>query len=63
MLNYMNCSVRMYNTAMSFEDKDVSEISDEHLYILYTKFLHDSLCVIKRVEKYGAELERRGIIF
>lgn len=62
MLNYMNCSVKMYNTALSYEDKSVSDIPDEYLYILYTKFLHDNLTVLKRLEKYGTELERRGIL-
>lgn len=42
MLNYKECDIKDFNEAMGKKDMDVKDISNEHLYILYTKFKADA---------------------
>lgn len=42
MLNYKECDIKDFNEALEKKDMDVKDISDEHLYILYTKFKADA---------------------
>lgn len=75
MLNYKECSIEEFNAAMKEKDNDVRNISDSHLYILYTKFKADSIhCAYvktsyasglsvgssQRANTYKTELLRRG---
>lgn len=41
MKNYKECSDEEFEAAMAEKDKTVTEISDEHLYILFTKYRAD----------------------
>lgn len=77
MKNYKECSDEEYERALSQKNtKNLKEITDEDLYILYTKFMHD-YCTIdsswssytldlsikykQRIDLYEKELKRRGI--
>ena len=76
MLNYKECDIADFNDAMQEKDRDAKEISDAHLYILYTKYTADaSSCFYSessyatglgiasknRAKVYKEELQRRGI--
>lgn len=76
MLNYKECSIDDFNEAMKNKNMDVKSISDEHLYILYTKFKADaSACFYagtsyartlgafseKQAQSYKEELQNREI--
>lgn len=76
MLNYKECSIEDFNKAMENKDTNVKELSNEYLYILYTKFSADaSVCFWagtpyamsisrkseNRVNIYKEELKNRGI--
>ena len=75
-LNYKECSIEDFNSAMSQKNADVTTISDAHLYILYTKFSADALQCFHASKSYAtgigyssqakadafkAELLRRGV--
>ena len=77
MLNYKNCPIEEFEAAMLEKNSDPSTISDEHLYILYTKFKADaatcanaktgyatglSISSEQKAESYKIELQNRGII-
>lgn len=77
MLNYKDCSIEDFNAAMQEKNDDVKTISNEHLYILYTKFKAGaSTCFHagtsyasglgisseNRAKTYKDELKNRGII-
>lgn len=74
MLNYKECNIDDFNAAMKEKDRDVNEISNQHLYILYTKYKADAMACStirtdyarslttksrKRAERYKNELIRR----
>lgn len=76
MLDYRECSIEDFNKAMENKNEDVKTLSNEHLYILYTKFKADasdcfqvgtsyamslSMRSKKRANAYKAELQHRGI--
>lgn len=76
MLDYRECSIEDFKEAMKQTNIDVKDISNEHLYILYTKFKADALtcfrarkgyaselgrCSENQAERYKEELKRRGI--
>lgn len=42
MLNYKECHIGDFNKAMEQKNADVKTISNEYLYILYTKFMADA---------------------
>ena len=42
MLNYKECHIDDFNKAMEQKNADVKTILNEHLYILYTKFMADA---------------------
>lgn len=42
MLDYKECDMEEFNKAMEQKDEDITGISNEHLYILYTKFKADA---------------------
>ena len=75
MLNYKECSKDAFDRAMKQKGEDVSKISDEDLYILYTKFMADARQAFsfgstyasgigrqsqRKADAYKAELLRRG---
>ncbi len=76
MLNYKECTIDDFNNAMKEKNGDIKTISNEHLYILYTKFKADaSQCFYagtsysvglgkdseSQAEIYKKELLNRGI--
>ena len=76
MLDYKKCSIEDFNKAMENKDTDVKELSNEYLYILYTKFNADASACFQagtsyamglsmksknRVNTYKEELHNRGI--
>lgn len=78
MLNYKECDINDFNEAMKNKDMDVKNISDTHLYILYTKFKADALACFyagtsyarglgieseNQAKIYKEELQNRGINF
>ncbi len=75
MLNYKECTIEEFQAAMAEKNKCVKEISDEYLYILYTKFKADArqcfhagssyarglgITSEKMAEMYWTELLERG---
>jgi hypothetical protein len=75
MQNYKECRKDVFDEAMKQKDEDVSRISDENLYILYTKFRADARQAFsfgstyasgigrqsqRKADAYKAELLRRG---
>lgn len=76
LLTYKECSAEDFDAAMSEKDTDVKNISDSHLYILFTKFKADALNCFKtgtnyanrfaasenKANLYKTELLNRGII-
>ena len=58
MLNYKECSIEDFNDAMSRKNTDVKEISNEYLYILYTKFKADASVCFYAGTSYGSSLGR-----
>ena len=77
MLNYKECHIDDFNKAMEQKNVDIKTISNEDLYILYTKFMADARqCFYtgtsyaseigykseKQAEMYKTELRSRGII-
>lgn len=77
MLNYKECCLEDFNKAMGQKNEDVGTISNEYLYILYTKFMEDARqCFYigtsyarsigyksgQQAEMYKTELQRRGVI-
>lgn len=76
MLNYKECSIEAFESAMQQKNADVSTISTEHLFILYTKFKADALTCFfagtsyahgvgakseNKSEAFRLELLRRGV--
>lgn len=76
MLNYKECHIDDFTKAMEQKNADVKTISNEYLYILYTKFMADARqCFYagtsyasgighkseKQAEVYKTELQNRGI--
>lgn len=77
MLDYKECSLAEFEAAMQQKNTDISTISSEHLFILYTKFKADA-CTCSRVrtsyaygvgldssrkaDTYKEELQRRGFM-
>lgn len=76
MLDYKECSIEAFNAAMKEKNKDIKNISDTNLYILYTKFKADALTCFhartsyasdlgvsseNQAETYKKELQSRGI--
>lgn len=76
MLNYKECSIEDFEAAMKQKNADVKTISNEYLYILYTKFKADArLCFHaatgyatglgydseNKAKAYKEELQARGI--
>lgn len=77
MLDYKECSIEEFEAAMQQKNADVSAISSERLFILYTKFKADA-CACSRARtsyaygigidssrkanSYKEELQRRGFI-
>lgn len=76
MLNYRECDINDFNEAIKNKDMDVKNISNTHLYILYTKFKADALACFyagtsyaryleglseDRAKVYKEELQNRGI--
>lgn len=76
MLNYKECSIEDFNKAMESKNEDVKTLSNEYLYILYTKFKADASACFQagtsytmilsrrskdRVNTYKEELQHRGI--
>ena len=78
MENYKECSEDSFNIAMSMKDSPVSSIPDKFLYILYTKYCHDTFAVgtgymnsyisgilidtKRKRDSYKEELVKRGFI-
>ena len=77
MLNYRDCSIEDFHAAMQQKNADPSTISDEDLYILYTKFKADarhaaytagsyamgiSISSKQRAEVFKQELHKRGLL-
>lgn len=56
MLNYKECSIEDFNEAMSRKNTDVKEISNDYLYILYTKFKADASVCFHAGTSYGRGL-------
>lgn len=76
MKNYKECTIEDFNISMKEKDYELKKISNEHLYILYTKFKEEAatcFCVgtnysrdfghrsEKRANMYKEELQNRGI--
>ena len=76
MLSYRECNIDDFNNALKQKHDDVKTISDEYLYILYTKFeadarqcsgVHSSYATglnissKKQAKIYKEELLKRGI--
>lgn len=76
MLNYRDCNIEDFTRAMAQKNDDVKNISNEYLYILYTKFKADAtVCYGARTSYsrgigktseqqanlYKSELANRGI--
>jgi len=76
MLDYKECSIEDFERAMSQKNADVETLSDEYLYILYTKFMADAKqCFYagtlysrglgydseRQAKLYKSELQKRGI--
>ncbi len=77
MLNYKDCDIKDFNEAMAQKNNDVKNISDAHLYILWTKFKADTRACFyagtsysrsigidseNRAKAYEEELKRRACI-
>lgn len=77
MLDYKECSLAEFEAAMQQKNADISTISSEHLFILYTKFKADAcacgrartsyaygvgLDSSRKANAYKEELQRRGFI-
>ena len=77
MLDYKECSLAEFETAMQQKNADISTISSEHLFILYTKFKADArvcsrartsyaygvgLDSSRKADAYKEELQRRGFV-
>ena len=58
MLNYRDCSIEDFNKAMEEKNTDVKDISNEHLYILYTKFKADASTCFRARTSYASGLGR-----
>ena len=56
MLNYKECHIDDFTKAMEQKNADVKTISNEYLYILYTKFMADA-----RQCFYAGTMYARGI--
>lgn len=56
MLNYKQCHIDDFNEALKNKDMNLADISDEHLYILYTKFKADALTCFRSRTPYAAGL-------
>lgn len=76
MLDYKRCDIADFESAMAQKDENVKNISTEHLYILYTKFMADACAYSsvgtfypmglgisskKRAQTYLEELKARGV--
>ena len=76
LLNYKECHIDDFNEALKLKDVDVETISNEYLYVLYTKFKADAkICAntqtsyaygvgfhpSQRAKIYKNELVRRGV--
>ena len=77
MLNYKECSDEDFKSAMREKDSDVTTLSNECLYILYTKFQADARHCFYTASSYARdigtksenqaniykkELQKRGVI-
>lgn len=60
MLNYKECNINDFNEAMQNKDMDVKNISNTHLYILYTKFKADASACFYAGTSYASNLGRRS---
>lgn len=60
MLNYKECSIEDFNKAMESENEDVKTLSNEYLYILYTKFKADASVCFQTGTSYAMSLSRRS---
>lgn len=58
MLNYKECSIEDFNEAMKQKNVDVKDISNAHLYILYTKFKADASTCFRASTSYASGLGR-----
>jgi len=54
MLNYRDCNIEDFNKAMLQKNEDVKNISNEYLYILYTKFKADAAVCYGTRTSYGS---------
>lgn len=58
MLNYKECSIEDFNKAMKSKNEDVKTLSNEYLYILYTKFKADASACFQAGTSYAMSLSR-----
>lgn len=56
MLNYKDCNIKDFNEAMKQKDVEVKNISNVHLYILYTKFKADAATCFYAKTSYASGL-------
>lgn len=67
MLNYKECSDEEFINAMREKNEDVTTLSTEHLYILYTKFQADARHCFYAASSYardvGAKSENQAKIY
>ena len=77
LLDYKECSLEDFKSAMCLKDADVSEIATPYLYVLYTKFKADAyicsraqtsyaygvgLDSSRKANAYKEELQKRGVM-
>lgn len=60
MLDYRECSIEDFNKAMENKNEDVKTLSNEHLYILYTKFKADASDCFQVGTSYAMSLSMRS---
>lgn len=56
MLNYKECDIKDFESAMKQKNADIKTISNEHLYILYTKFKADATACAYAGTSYASGL-------
>lgn len=60
MINYKECSIEDFNNAIKSKDADIKTLSNEYLYILYTKFEADAFACYQAGTLYSMEISRKS---